>query len=123
MNNDYVKFQMLEKELIVYYNEKYSNIDDMKLSEKIEDIKFLCNTFCKRIEKSNYKKEILEWFDNEYLHVLSFKDLILSAQHALNLDSLQIYYKFLNNEPIEIDSESDLEFYKYLETQYDAIMF
>ena len=128
MNNEYVNFKKLEHQLIKLYEKKYSNIDPSKIEtfelfNKIENLKFLCDNLCKRIEKSKYKKEILKFFANEYLNVLCFEELILDTKKILEADSFNIYYKFLNDKLIEIDDESDLKFYKSLECYYNAIMF
>ncbi len=124
-NNDYINFERLKKELIKYYekNQSDNNTDILELFNKIKNFEFISNNLYKRINKCIYKKEILKWFDNEYLNIFIFEDLILSFKEILLSDSLSIYYKFLNDEVIKIDSDQDFKFYKSLECEYESTMY
>jgi len=119
-------FKEFEEKSIKAYEES-DQLDDLEKFENINNVKFICDNFYIRTNKSKYKTEILKWFYNivEYgFNYFNTKNMVItSMQKSLELDSFPIYLKFLNNKPIEIDTESDLKFYKFIDSEFDAIMY
>ena len=123
-NRNYFK-EFEEKSVKAY--EESDKLDDLEKFERISDTKFICRNFYIRTNKSKYKTEILKWFYNIVEYGFDYfdrqVDVIISMRKSLELDSFSIYIKFLNNESIEIDDESDLKFYEFIDSEFGAIMY
>lgn len=124
VNHDY--FKEFEEKIIKLYEDSVV-LDDLEKFENIENIKFVCKNFYIRTEKSKYKKEILKWFYNIVEYGFKYystpNEVINSMQKSLELDAFPIYIKFLSNKQLEIDSESDLKFYKFVDSEFGGIMY
>lgn len=135
MTNEYRSLEKFKQEFIDSLETPCEDdLDDLEKFETIERFKKLYFNFYKRIEKSEHKKEILKLFDNicdciddnkkmeiGLINNGLFNSIIVSMDKSLELDSISIYKKFLNDEPIKIDSESDLKFYEFIDSEFDAI--
>ena len=77
----------------------------------IEVVKSSYKKFCDRVDKSEFKKEIVEWFDNNcdviedrkrsgygYLNDRMIQELFLSMMQSLKIESDSEFYKFLDSE-------------------------
>lgn len=103
--------EKFEEELIKLYLRVHFVIE----GENVEVLKNAHKKFCDKLDKSEFKKEIIEWFDNNCEVI---EDRKRRGAGYLNDRMVQeLFVSMIQSLKIEPDSE----FYKFLDTEFDDI--
>lgn len=104
-------FKKFEDELIKVYKKK--DIGDDKIKQLVATYK----QFCDRVDKSEFRSDIIEWFDNN--------NNVIKEREKIGIGYLndRMIRELFNSMKESLKIESDPEFYRFLDIEFGSIMY